>query len=132
MTEFRYIDPALIQAAAQRGDHIYPHANYKPIPEATTQPSIVPRSWIYHTMAGPRSTTPEALWEYMNRGDISGECHVQLGYTSIIQALPFNVRADNNYKGNSWTELGVRYGSLSVETQDDGANFNIEDDPWTD
>lgn len=130
MVAFRYVVPELIRMAAQRGDHTYPHANYKPIPEAYGQPVIVPRSLILHTMAGPRSTSPENLWLYMNRGDINGECHVQLGYTSIIQALPFNVRADNNYKANSWTENGVLHGAISVETQDDGSETNVEDDPW--
>ena len=131
MTEFHHVDPAVIQAAAKRGDHWYPHAQRKPIPEASTQPAIVPWSVIYHTMAGPRSTSPENLWTYINRGDINGECHLILGYSSIIQALPFNVRADNNYKANSWFVGNERRGSLSVEAQDDGANYNIEDDPWT-
>lgn len=130
MTKFKYIDPAVIQAAAARGDHWYPHAEQQPIPENYTQPVISPRGYMLHTMAGPRSTDPESLVKYMARSDINGECHQVLGYTKCIQVVAFNVRADNNYKANSWWENGTLYGFVSVETQDDGANNNVEDDPW--
>ena len=130
MSTFNYIDPAVIQAAAARGDHWYPHAEKRPIPENYTQPVIVPRGFMLHTMAGPRSTAPESLVKYMERSDINGECHLVYGYDAIYQVIAFNIRADNNYKANSWWEGGVRYGFISVETQDDGANNNVEDDPW--
>ncbi len=119
---FEHIDPAVIHAAAARGDHVYPLAEYRPLPEAATQRAITPWSFILHTMAGPNTTTPDALWRYLNRTDIGGECHLILGYTSFIQAVPFNVRADNNAQANGWTAGGQYRGAISVETQDNGAN----------
>lgn len=128
---FQFIDPSTIRAAAERGDNWYPHAEHFPIPETYTQPAITPRGYMLHTMAGPKTTSPEALYQYMNRADVNGECHQIIGYSRCLQVVPFNVRADNNYKANAWFENGVRYGFVSVETQDDGSNNNVEDDPWT-
>lgn len=114
------VNPEVIHAAAFAGHDIYPYATYRPVPEAYYQPTIVPWSFVLHTMGGPTSTSPDALWRYINREDIKGECHISTGYTEIIQQLPFTIRADNNYKVNSWWVDGRLVGAVSVETQDNG------------
>jgi hypothetical protein len=128
----QFVDPAVIHAAAARGDDVYPYAEYRPLPEAATQPRIVPWSYILHTMAGPGTTTPDALWRYLNRTDVGGECHLLLGYSTLIQAVPFTVRADNNAKANQWMAGGERRGAVSVETQDNGSTSDpgIAKAPW--
>jgi hypothetical protein len=128
----QYVDPATIHASAAAGAHTYPLATFKPIPEAATQLTIRPWSFILHTMAGPGTTSPEQLWNYINRSDVGGEPHLLLGYTSFIQAVPFNVRADNNAKANSWTVGTERRGAVSVETQDNGSATDpgIAKAPW--
>ena len=132
MTVFDHIDPAVIRQAATNGADVYPYAEYRPIPEATTQPPIRPWLFMLHTMAGPRTTTPDQLWAFVNRGDITGESHLILGYDTMIQAVPFTVRADNNYHANSWFVNGERVGAISVETQDNGNNTDpgIANAPW--
>jgi hypothetical protein len=132
MTTYRYLDPAVIHEAAKRGDHVYPFASYQPLPEAATQPAISPWSYILHTMAGPGTTTPTQLRKYLAREDVKGECHLGLGYTELQQWVPFNVRADNNAKANSWFVNGQRVGAISVETQDNGSTNDpgIAKAPW--
>lgn len=128
------VDPAVIHAAADRGDHVYPYASYQPITEATTQPTIVPWNFILHTMAGPGSTTPTQLRNYVAREDVNGESHLIYGYTELIQVVPFNVRADNNAQANSWMIGTKRVGAVSVETQDNGSRTDpgIAKAPWND
>jgi len=130
----KYIDPEVIRSAALNGADLYPYAEYRPIPEATTQPVIVPWLFMLHTMANPGSVTPGQLWNYINRGDVTGEPHLILGYDTFIQALPFTVRADNNAKANSWYVGNQRVGAVSVETQDNGSNVDpgIAHTPWND
>lgn len=102
-----------------------------PIPEATTQPRIDPRSAILHTNAGTAYTRWERLVAYWRRLDITGEAHQQLDLDgTIAQALPYTVRADCNAKANSWTAAGRRWGALSCETADLGG-ATIEDTPWS-
>ncbi|MFM1966816.1 MAG: hypothetical protein RL134_2541 [Actinomycetota bacterium] len=113
-------------------DHVLhgPGVLYKPLPEAATQPKITPRNVILHSQAAPTKIPWWNAWAYWNRGDITGEAHTLCNLDgTIIQAMPFNVRADNNYKGNSWTHLGNRYGALSCETQDFGA-ASLQTTPW--
>ena len=126
------VDPLVIRVAAEAGADIYPYAEYRPIPEASTQPTIVPWLFMLHTMAGPRSTAPDALWAFINRADITGESHLILGYAALIQALPFTVRADNNHRANSWMAGVELVGAVSVETQDNGAESDpgIAKAPW--
>jgi hypothetical protein len=123
----RPIDPAVIQASAARGDAVYPYAEYRPIPEAATQPHrSETTTFVLHTMAGPDSTTPDQLWRYVARDDIRGESTWILGYSQLLQVVPVTVRADNNYKANPF--------ATSVETQDEGyeADPGIAKTPWND
>lgn len=108
-----------------------PGVTYKPLPEVATQPIIVPRNAIMHSQAGPRRTPWQALWNYMARPDIHLEAHTLANLDgTLIQTMPFNRRADCNYKANSWVHNSVRYGALSCETQDLGYP-TLAITPWT-
>lgn len=103
------------------------------IPEAATQRRIVPRSAILHTQAGPRKTTRLALWRFIARTDVTHEPHLlgpDMADGKVTQVVPFNVEAHSNYQGNSWAWSGQRYGSLSAETQDNGA-ATLDVTSWT-
>lgn len=129
---FKIIDPLKIQAAARGGSDRYPYAAWMPIPENATQLPIVPWSLILHTEAGPRLTTLEALWAYVNRNDINGEPTFILDMDGrMAQVVECDVRADNNAKANSWIVGGQRRGAVSVETQDFGYP-TLPHTPWTD
>jgi hypothetical protein len=105
------------------------------IPEAQTQEFIVPWNEILHSNAGPRRTHGAALQDYMARGDINIECHVNIetepdGRGLLRQIMPFNRRADCNSKANAWTADGQRRGAISFETQDDGG-ATLANTPWS-
>lgn len=123
-----FIDPAVIQESALDGDFWYPYAAIMPLtPEATSQPRRVMTTFILHTMAGPNLTSLLALYAYMNRLDITGECTWILDMAGrCAQTLPCDVRADNNFLANGF--------ATSVETQDRGyiADPGIALTPWTD
>lgn len=103
----------------------------KPIPEALTQPFITPRSAIMHSNAGPRKTPWWSLVAYWARTDVAGEAHAQVDMNgAFVQAMPFNRRADCNYKANSWLHNGKIFGAISFETQDNGA-ASLPYTPWT-
>lgn len=116
---------------------IYPGAVYAPIPEATTQPTIVPVLLIFHTIVGAAAGA-----ENMMRGDHPGESTFVLPWTKQIrQLMPADVRADCNWQVNLWytkfpltmangtvIPAGTACGAISVETEDDGTP---EDTPWT-
>lgn len=125
----RMIDPRTIRASAARGDDWYPYALAMPLtPEAVTQPKrATTHTFILHTESGPYLTTLDALWTYINRLDITGECTAILDMDGrMAQLLPIETRADNNYKANAY--------ATSVETQDIGYvdDPGIANTPWTD
>jgi hypothetical protein len=103
----------------------------KPLPEASTQPRIIPRLAIMHSNAGPTKQSWLNLWGWMNRDTVSGEAHCvpQLDGT-MVQVMPFTVRADCNYKANRWYRDGKYYGAISFETQDNGS-ATLPTTPWT-
>jgi hypothetical protein len=120
----KFIEPAVIQASAAAEDLWYPFAAKMPIPENETQPKIKPTQFIYHSMAGPKLTSIEALHFYISRSDINGECTWILDLMGrCAQTLEADTRADNNYLANQR--------ATSVETQDQGA-ATLEDLLWTD
>lgn len=125
------IDPLVIQAAARSGTDRYPYATWMPIPESFTQDAIRPYNMIWHSMAGPNLTSIEALWAYINRPDITGEPTFILDMAGrMAQITECDVRADNNYKANSWWVGNERRGAISVETQDFGYP-TLPTTPWT-
>lgn len=123
----RFIDPAVIQASGKSWSTRYPYAAWMPIPENTTQAGITPTQFIMHSMAGPKLTTLEALWFYINRPDITGEStFIDDMDGRMAQVVEANIRADNNYKANPR--------AVSIETQDRGylEDPGIKNTPWTD
>ena len=100
-------------------------------PEASKQELIIPRNQILHSNAGPKKTPWYSIFKYWDRSDITGEPHFQVDMDGAIrQAIPLNRRADCNAKANAWTYQGQRYGAISYETQDDGAD-TLNQTPWT-
>lgn len=110
-----------------------PDVRTKPIPEAATQPEIVPHSAILHTNAG--KTGARSLWAYITRKDVTGEPHFQVGYDVLEQYMPVIKRADCNYSANRWkaklaSGAQVYRGAVSFETQDNGA-ATLDKTPWS-
>jgi hypothetical protein len=101
-----------------------PGVTVKPLPEALTQPIITPRMQIMHTQAANRKATNDQAWNYA-RNLSTGEANVygpDMLTGAIIQAMPFNRRADSNYKVNMFALGGIsNYGAASWETQDEGS-----------
>ena len=122
---YRIIDPQVIRASAENGDGVYPYAKWKPLPENATQRKIAdPTLFIMHTMGGPRTATPDQLWEYMARpGATSTESTWILGFDGYcLQVMGVTVEAHANYKANGFAS--------SCETQDNGSAA-LETTPWT-
>lgn len=101
------------------------------LPEALTQAKIEPYSIILHSQSGPKKTVWTSLFNFWKRSDITGEAHFIVNMDGTIkQSLPLNVRADCNYKANSF-KVGVStVGAISFETQDNGA-ITLAETPWT-
>jgi hypothetical protein len=117
------VTPQVIHDSAARGELVYPGAAWLPIPEQQTQPRIIVSQLIFHSMAGPRLTSLEALRAYMGRDDVHVECTAMSDMDGrMAQLVEANVRADCNYKAN------VR--AISVETQDEGSP-TLASTPWT-
>ena len=107
-----------------------PGVTYRPLPEATKQSLIQPRSAIMHSQSGPKRTPWQALWAFLARPDIHIEPHTIANLDgTIVQVLPFNRRADCNAAANSWLRDGNIVGALSCETQDDGFP-TLDRTPW--
>jgi hypothetical protein len=117
---------------------IYPPATQVILPEAATQDKIVPVLVIYHTIVG----SAKGAIAGMLRSDTPGESHlVNPNDGRMVQLMPFNVRADCNWRVNSWvTQVDIplangkvvprltKCGAISIESEDDGTP---EDTPWT-
>ncbi len=90
----------------------YPHADVRLLPEATTQPKIHPAIIILHTHVGPKGggfRTPGGDQEYHFDVAVGG---------GVRQYMPTDVRADNNFKANSFRRDGRLCGAVSIETGD--------------
>lgn len=100
---------------------------WRPLPEASAQPTIKPYQWIVHTAVdGPGPTN---LGNYFERSDITLESHTWLRWDRHEQLMEFDRRADANYKANRFLAGGVYCGAISTETEDDGTP---EQRPWND
>lgn len=120
----RFIDPAVIHAAARDGAHRYPYAVWTPLPETVSQPRIDTTTFVLHSMAGPALTSLEAISRYYMRTDITGEPTWALDLVGrACQYMATDQRADNNAQANRF--------AASVETQDRGAG-TLPVTPWTD
>lgn len=98
---------------------------WRPLPEAHTQPHIVPVQWIVHTAVdGPGPTN---LGDYFERADIDLESHTWLRWDRHEQFVGFDRSADANYRANRWHDGARWVGAVSTETEDDGAPHET---PW--
>jgi hypothetical protein len=98
---------------------------WSPLPEANSQPTILPYQWIVHTAVdGPG---PTDLGNYFERASVPLESHTWLRWTFHEQFMPFNRRADANYKANRFLKDGKYRGAISTETEDDGTPVER---PW--
>jgi len=109
---------------------VSPHVTVDLIPEAATQSFILPRLGIMHSNAAPARTAAEKLVAYWRRADITGEAHLQISTTMSRQGMPFNRRADCNFKANAFVIEGRTYGAISFETEDNGWP-TLDITPWT-
>jgi hypothetical protein len=108
-----------------------PNVHTRLIPEAHTQPTITPRNIIDHSNAGSTPSRWENLLKWINRPEVNGEPHLQFDMDGqVAQFVPFHVRADCNAKANQWYHHGVRYGAISHETADRGAQ-ELPRTPWS-
>lgn len=94
----------------------YPGAVWRPIPEAQSEPRIVPTQLIFHTAV----STAESLFAYWSRSDVGLESHFYVGQRTVEQYQDTERQADANHTAN------VR--AISVETWD---NLRPETTPWT-
>lgn len=102
-----------------------PHGGIqKLLPEWQSQPQIRPVGLVKHTIVG------SAAGAFAYFRDLTGvESTFILPKTGQIwQVMDTGRTADAQVSGNSWTVGGVRYGFLSVETEDNGDPAH---DPWT-
>jgi hypothetical protein len=95
-----------------------PRLIWNPLPEATTQPFIIPCLWIIHTAVDGRG--PTDLGNYFDNAGINLESHTWLRWASHEQFIPFTRSADANFKANRFLIGGKWYGAISTETEDDG------------
>jgi N-acetylmuramoyl-L-alanine amidase len=110
---------------------IGPNVHTALIPEAATQPTIVPRSIIDHSNAGKTPSRWQSMWHWIQTPGVVGEQHLQVDMDGqIAQFMPFTVRADCNYKANRWQFGGEWYGALSHETADLGS-ATLQITPWS-
>ena len=109
-----------------------PKAQIKLLPEAATQTTIKPRLSILHSNAGGSGGAKWwQLWTWLSNSSVTGEPHLDVGLDgTLAQFMPFNIRADCNYKANSFAWDGQAQGAISFETEDYGA-ATVNTTPWT-
>lgn len=109
------------------------------LPEAHTQPKIIPRLIILHTQAAGGPATNQQAFAFASLAQNVGEAHFygpQMADALYCQAMPFNVRADSNLAANRFQLPGHQglndpwYGAIAIETQDNGG-ATLNDTPWT-
>lgn len=106
---------------------------WKPLPENSTQPAIIPRSVIVHSNAGLTPAKWWQLWSWASNTSVTGEPHFDVDNDGQIgQFMSVYRRADCNYSANRWLHDGQYYGAISVETGDlgyptlDQTQWNLE------
>lgn len=109
--------------------------SYRPLPEATIAPQIVPRMSVLHTQASSTKATNDQAWNWANRPEVTGEAHFygpELAGGKMLQAMPLNRRADSQYKANRFQIPNDTnwYGAISFETQDEGSG-SLNATPWS-
>lgn len=103
---------------------------WKPLPENTTQPTIIPRSVIHHSNAGATPAKWWQLWTWASNASVTGEPHFDVDLDGNIgQFMSVLRRADCNYTANRWLHDGKYYGAISIETGDMGYP-TLDNTPW--
>lgn len=103
-----------------------PFAVRKPIPEAFTQPEIVPYATIWHSAGG--SAELQGWWNNPQSKGLESHFFVDDDpQATLYQYMPITRRADANGEANLWVEGGVAYGAISVET----ASTTHASEPWS-
>ena len=95
---------------------VYPNARFLPLPENNTQPRIRPISVIVHTHVG--NPTLEGARSALLNADGEHHFNLRVGGVELAQYIDTEVRADNNWKANSFEFGGRRSGAISIETGD--------------
>ena len=101
------------------------------LPQAATQPRIVPWSVILHTVVG--NPTLDAFFTYWSSNPDGQEGHLGIRVGgAAAQFMPLDVRADSNFRANSFIATvdgtPTLCGAVSVET---GDNYYAGDPDWT-
>lgn len=95
-----------------------PFARHRLIPPGSNDPSITAVGAVLHVDAG----NAESLYAYFNGPSGGIESHFHIAKDGTIEQYRDTSReADANYRGNSWTSGGRRYGLISIETQGYGS-----------
>jgi hypothetical protein len=105
---------------------IIPFADWRPLPEATSQPKITPRTVIYHTAVGRLATT-----ERFFRDSTGVESHLMVGGPwdgpaldgVIWQWMTLDRQADANLDANRF--------AISIETSDNAPLRPEDIAPWS-
>ena len=100
---------------------LLPGVSHRLLPQAQTQPAIVPWSVILHTVVG--NPTLDAFFSYWSSNSAGQEGHLRMRVSgSTAQFMPLDVRADSNFRANSFIAdvNGVPSvcGAVSIETGD--------------
>lgn len=105
---------------------IVPFADWRPLPEATSQPAIIPRTVIFHTAVGRLATT-----ERFFREGTGVESHLMVGGPwdgpdldgAIWQWMTLDRQADANLDANRF--------AISIETSDNAPLRPADIAPWS-
>ena len=100
---------------------LLPGVSHRLLPQAQTQPAIVPWSVILHTVVG--NPTLDAFFTYWSSNSAGQEGHLGMRVSgATAQFMPLDVRADSNFRANSFIAdvNGVPSvcGAVSIETGD--------------
>jgi hypothetical protein len=98
------------------GMAIYPRAQFMPLPENDSQPRIRPTIVIVHTHVG--NPTLDGARSALLPGGGEHHFNLRVGGTELAQYMNTEVRADNNYRANSFKVGGELCGAISIETGD--------------
>jgi hypothetical protein len=94
----------------------YPHAHWRPLPEAGNEPAITARQVILHTAV----SNAGSLFDYFARADVAVESHFYVSQNGCEQYIDTARQADANRNANAR--------AISIETWDAGDPAHT---PWT-
>jgi hypothetical protein len=95
---------------------LYGGARAMLLPESATQPRIRPTIVIVHTHVGNPSL--DGMRNGLLGSDAEHHFNLRVGGAELAQYVDTEVRADNNFRANSFTRGGTLCGAISIETGD--------------